>query len=123
MLELKVDGQLCSKSNSRRIVNYGGKPRLIKSQKALDYEASALIQLKPQLRDHKMFEGYLRLEVHVWYQSKRPDLDITLIQDTLEHAGVYKNDRQVVEIHAFKYWDKERPRIIVRVSEVDESEL
>jgi len=119
MLELKINGELCSKSNSRRIVLRGKHPRVIKSQKALDYEYSSSMQIRSQLGAHRTFEGYVSLEIHVWYASKRPDLDISLIQDILEHNGVYKNDRQVVEIHAFKYWDKENPRVLARIREVE----
>ena len=117
MYEYKIDGELCSKSNSRRIVNWGGRPRIIKSQKALDYVASSLPQIARQ-KKHPMLENYLSMEIHVWYKSKRPDLDVSLIQDVLQEAGVYKNDRQIVEIHAFKYWDKEKPRVLVRIHEV-----
>lgn len=123
MLELKIDGELCSKANSRRIVNRGKYPRVIKSQKALDYEYTALLQLKEQLESHETFQGYVSLECHVWYASRRPDLDISLIQDILERNGVYKNDRQVAEIVALKYIDKENPRIIVRVKEIDNEKL
>ena len=119
MIELKVQGELCSKSNSRRIVNYGGHPRVIKSQKALDYEYSSTLQIKRQLGQQGTIEGQVSIEVHVWYASRRPDLDIALIQDVLQKAGVYKNDRQVFEIHAFKYLDKENPRVLIRIREIE----
>lgn len=119
MLKLKITGELCSKSNSRRIVMRGKRPLVIKSEKALLYEESSLLQLSNQLRGFDAYEGYVRLIAHVYYSTKRPDLDISLLQDVLEKAGVYKNDRQVVEIHAFKYWDKENPRVLVEVEEVD----
>lgn len=122
MYEYKIDGELCSKSNSRRIVNYGGRPRIIKSQKALDYVASSLPQIARQ-KKHKMLEDYIAIELHVWYKSKRPDLDVSLIQDVLQEAGVYKNDRLIVELHAFKYIDRKNPRIIVRIKELSKDDL
>lgn len=118
-LELTILGELCSKSNSRRIVLRGKYPRVIKSDKALNYEKISDLQLRKQLVNHRAFEGYVSMEAHVYYASKRPDLDISLLQDVLEKAGVFLNDRQIVEIHAFKYWDKENPRTIVRVKEVE----
>jgi Holliday junction resolvase RusA-like endonuclease len=123
MIELNILGELCSKSNSRRIVQYGGHPRIIKSQKALDYEYSSTQQIQKQLGSFRTLEGPICLEFHVYYASRRPDLDISLIQDTLEHNGIYKNDRQVVEIHAFKYLDKKNPRVIARIHEVDENPM
>lgn len=119
MIELKILGELCSKSNSRRVVLRGKHPRVIKSQKALDYEYSSLSQIKTQLATPEMILGPVSLEFHVYYGSRRPDLDISLIQDILQTAGIYKNDRQVVEIHAFKYLDKENPRVLARIHELD----
>lgn len=122
-IELKISGQLCSKSNSRQLILRGKHPRIIKSKAALEYVKESSIQIKRQLKNHKPFEDYVRLEVHVWYASRRPDLDISLIQDVLQENGIYQNDRQVVEIHAFKYRDTKNPRIIVRISEIDNEEL
>lgn len=123
MLELKINGELCSKSNSRRIVKMGKFTRVIKSQKALDYEYTSNLQIKSQLGVHRTFMGPICAEFHVYYASRRPDLDISLLQDVLEHAGVYKNDRQIVEIHSFKYLDTKNPRVIARISELDENPM
>lgn len=70
-----------------------------------------------------MLEEYIAIELHVWYKSKRPDLDVSLIQDVLQEAGVYKNDRLIVELHAFKYIDRKNPRIIVRIKELSKDDL
>lgn len=123
MIELKILGELCSKSNSRRIVNRGKHPRVIKSQKALDYEESSSLQIQSQLGAHETFLGYVGIEFHVWYASRRPDLDISLLQDILEKNGIYKNDRQVAEIRAVKYLDKNNPRVFVKVWELDEETI
>ena len=42
-LSLVIRGELASKSNSRRLVTIGGKPRFIKSAKALAFEQFALM--------------------------------------------------------------------------------
>jgi len=115
MIELKINGKLYTKSNSRIFTTFGGRPRLIKSADSQNYVRSAILQIKTQLKDHTTFEEPVILEAHVWYENKRPDLDISLLQDILEKAGVYKNDRLVHEIHAFKYFDKDNPRVLVRV--------
>lgn len=122
-IELKILGELCSKSNSRRIVTRGKYPRIIKSQKALDYEKSALIQIASQLKNHKPFTNYVGIEAHIWYGSRRPDLDVSLLQDILEKAGIYKNDRQVIEIKALKYLNKKEPKVIVKIYEVSEENI
>lgn len=119
MLELKIKGELCSKSNSRRIVSNGKFPRVIKSQKALDYEYTSSLQIQKQLGSHQTFEQSVIMEAHVYYASRRPDLDVSLLMDVLEKARVYKNDRQIVEQHLFKYLDPKDPRVIVRLSETE----
>ena len=129
VLKLTIYGELGSKSNSRRMVSYGGRPRLIKSNKALNYEESSYQQLQALLSNHEPFQDYVSLKVDVYYASKRPDLDVALLQDILQEKkdkktgivlsrGVYANDRQVVEIHARKLWDKENPRCEITVEEI-----
>jgi Holliday junction resolvase RusA-like endonuclease len=117
-ITLEVKGQLLSKSNSRQFTSWGGTPRLIKSKKALEYIEASMWQLKSQLRDHVMFLQPVCIDITIWYESKRPDLDVSLIQDILEKADVYKNDRLVHEIHAYKKFDKEDPRLEVTISEI-----
>lgn len=117
MITLKIDGDLMSKSNSRIMTTRGGRTRLIKKPKAIEYEESALWQLKGQLRGHVTFTRPVRLDVRVWYSSMRPDLDVSLLQDVLEKAGVYKNDRLVEEIHAHRFLDRENPRLEVTISD------
>ena len=111
-----------SKSNSRIITSFGGRLRLIKKPKALQYEEIALWQLKTQLASHETFQDPVRMTITVWYINKRPDLDVSLIQDILEKAGVYKNDRLVHEIHAYKKFDKENPRLEVEIEEIGNNE-
>lgn len=119
MITLTVTGNLMSKSNSRIITKFGGRPRLIKKPKAIDYVEGALYQLQEQLRGHQTILGPVRMDITIWYDSRRPDLDVSLIQDILEKAGVYKNDRQVFEIHAAKKLDKENPRLQVTITEIE----
>lgn len=118
MMELGgvIEGKLVSKANSRMAVpgrTKAGKTftRFIKSQSALDFEQSALYQLKRIVGKKKPLTGELGLEVTVYYESRRPDLDVSLLMDVLEHAGVYENDRQLHEILAYKKYDKLKPRV------------
>ena len=115
MIKLLISGDLMSKSNSRIMTHRNGSPRLIKKQKALEYIDSSILQLKSQLRSHRTFTEPVYLHIIVYYSSKRPDLDISLIQDILEKVGVYKNDRLVYEIKAYKKFDKNNPRCEIEV--------
>lgn len=118
MLELKIKGKLLSKSNSRVFTTRGRRPMLLKRPEAIEYTNNAIIQIKQQLKNHECYTSPVILEAHIWYKSKLSDLDVSLLQDVLEKAGVYQNDRLVHEIHAFKYFDKENPRVLVRIHEL-----
>jgi Holliday junction resolvase RusA-like endonuclease len=123
-LHLVIQGNLQSKANSRRAISIRSKTtgrhqsRFIKSKAALDYQEDALWQLAPQLRGHKPFSGDVGLRVTVYYRSKRNDLDISLLMDILEKAGIILNDRLVREFYARKEWDKINPRLDVVIYEV-----
>lgn len=115
-----VTGKLMSKSNSRIIRTYGKRIMLIKKPEAIRYTESAIRQIQGQLDETwEQFLNPVRIDITIWYQTKLPDLDVSLIQDVLEKAGVYKNDRQVYELHAFKRFDKENPRLQVIVTELE----
>lgn len=115
-----LSGELASKANSRQLVAYGGKPRIIKSKKARDWTESALVELAVQNGRRAPMAGRVKLTAAVFYASRRPDLDVSLLMDVLEKAGIYNNDRQVHEICATKFYDKERPRVEVKVEETGE---
>lgn len=112
-----VKGEPASKANQRRAVTIGGKPRFIKSKKALDY--GKLFQMQCPKLD-PMMEGDLGADILIWYASRRPDLCEDLILDLMQDR-IYKNDRQV------KYrrvvWmgvDKVEPRAMIRVYQIDQ---
>lgn len=101
-----VYGEPASKANSRKFVTIGGRPRIIKSEKALAYADAFKQQAKPL---NPLIEGDVRVSMKIWYASRRPDLDESLILDLMQ--GVfYLNDRQVKEKHIFWGLDKDNPR-------------
>jgi Holliday junction resolvase RusA-like endonuclease len=53
--------------------------------------------------------GDVRVTMKIYYASRRPDLDESLILDLLQDV-VYINDRQVKEKHIYWGLDKENPR-------------
>ena len=86
-----IFGEPASKANSRRVVRYGGMSRLIKSAKALSYSDVFRQQCKPLAT---LMTGDLRVTLHIFYASRRPDLDESLILDLMQGL-IYENDRQV----------------------------
>jgi Holliday junction resolvase RusA-like endonuclease len=114
MLLLKIFGEPASKANSRRQVFFNGKSMFIKSEKALSYSKA----FKQQAGSQKqlLFSGDVVVTIRIWYASRRPDLDESLILDLLQDVA-YENDRQVKEKHI--YWmgvDKLNPRCEIEVS-------
>jgi len=111
-----IFGEPASAKNRRRIVLAGGRPRLIKSAKALNYEKIFREQCNPL---GELIVGDCAIWLDCYYGSRRPDLAaVDLIQDLLEgHA--YKNDRQVKASASIWNLDKENPRVRVRVKALD----
>ena len=102
---------------------------MFKNPKVAEYVKNAILQLQTQLGSHSAFEGPIRMEVTMYYQSRRSDLDISLIQDIfqqkvnkngyVEFEGIYKNDRQIDEIIAVRKLDKENPRVEATITELE----
>jgi Holliday junction resolvase RusA-like endonuclease len=101
-----IFGEPASKANSRRVVRIGNVSRLIKSAKALTYSDVFKHQCTP-LRT--LMKGDLRVTMWVYYASRRPDLDESLILDLMQGC-IYENDRQVKEKHIYWGLDPEKPR-------------
>lgn len=110
-----IYGEPASKANSRRVVRFGDLSRLIKSKKALTYSEMFKAQAKPI---SPLIEGDVSVTIYIYYASRRPDLDESLILDLLQGV-LYVNDRQVKEKHIYWGLDKENPRaeIFVEVME------
>lgn len=104
-------GEPASKANSRRMVVIGKKPRLIKSKKALDY-CKTFAKQCPQLDD--LIEDDIVVHLHIFYASRRPDLDESVILDEMQ-GRIYKNDRQVKAKHVYWHLDRDNPRSHVRI--------
>ena len=88
----------------------------IKSDKALAY-AKAFKQ-QCVVAPSEKFTADVVVTIRIWYASRRPDLDESLILDLLQDV-LYENDRQVKEKHI--YWmgvDKENPRCEIEVAQL-----
>ena len=127
VIEFTVFGEPASKANSRKLVTIRGKPAFIKSEKARNYEnifAPQCPQLDPIIEDD------VRVYIKIFYASRRPDLDESVILDCMQSVtakyphskeryvirnNIYKNDRQVKEKHIVWALDKENPRAEIGV--------
>lgn len=105
-----IEGEPASKANSRR---WTGK-YFIKSEKALKYGQSFQQQCP---KFEPMMDGDLSVTIRIYYASRRPDLDPSLIFDLMQ-GFIYLNDRQIKEQHLYWGLDKERPRAEITVSKL-----
>jgi len=141
-IRFTILGQPCSKANTRSIVTVGRgtdhqRPAVIKSKAALAYERDALRQIPPSARQR--LQGPVRVTIRIWYRTELPDLDASVILDCLQdrwakrptadprrppaeralaQAGVYRNDRQVRELHLFHAIDAANPRADICVEPI-----
>jgi hypothetical protein len=111
-----IFGEPASKANSRRVVHYGGMSRLIKSKKALSY-SDVFKQQCGKLPT--LMTGDLRVTLHIFYASRRPDLDESLILDLMQGL-IYENDRQVKERHCYWGLDPDNPRSEIIIEKIPE---
>jgi len=118
-------GEPASKANSRKLVHFRTRPAVIKSDKARNYEADALKQIPPAAK--RMLKGDLAVTINVFYASRRPDLDESVILDVMqskvkagviERRGVYLNDRQVKVKHIYWHLDQKNPRAEILVEPI-----
>jgi hypothetical protein len=109
-----IIGEAVSKENSRRLVSNPktGKLIPIKSKKALAF-VKAFEQQCPVL--DPLLEGDLTIAMEIFYGSRRPDLDESLILDCMQ-GKIYLNDRQVKERHTYWGLDRKEPKITIRAA-------
>ena len=109
-------GQLFSKANSRRAVTNRrtGRAMYIKSQKALDCVRNFTAQALEQWEGPPL-DGPVLMVAHIWYPSRRQDLDESLLMDILQGIAYY-NDRQIERKAITKNIDKDNPRVDVKIT-------
>jgi Holliday junction resolvase RusA-like endonuclease len=107
----------------------GMRSRLAKTEQAKQYGESLAIAGRQVMQRAGLlpFPGDVVVEIDIYFQSRRADIDGPLKQilDSLQvtkrgrlGAGVYKNDSQVKRLVLERYVDPDSPRVCVRVTEV-----
>ena len=111
--EATILGEPASKSNQRQLVKMGGKPRLIKSKKALGYAQQFSLQA-PRIAQPILDDVLMWCRIH--YASRRPDLDESLIMDALQAALIIGNDRQIKAKVVLWALDRDNPRAEIKLA-------
>lgn len=110
-ISFTVLGSPQSKANSRKAVMLGKRPAFIKSDAARAYLANFQLQC-PRLKT--IITTPVAVFIEIFYSSRRPDLDESLILDAMQDR-IYANDRQVQEKHILWGLDQANPRCVVRI--------
>ena len=116
-IRFEIVGEPASKANSRQLVTIKGRPAFIKSKKAREYVKA--FQLQCMNLEDEMLEGDLWVDIKIYYASRRPDLDESVILDCMQ-GFIYKNDRQVKEKWVRWGLDKKNPRAEIFVGTADD---
>ena len=122
-ISMTILGEPASKSNSRNIAKNRktGSQFSRKSDKALSYVESFVAQVPPEFKGLAWGSerALLRATCSVWYASWKPDVDVELVWDCLQLAGVVSNDRWIREKFIYgAHIDKENPRVEIRLEEI-----
>ena len=120
IVRMTIEGEPASKANSRQIVTLkSGKRKSIKSEKARNYVEAFTIQCAQKVRGLLPYEGDVAVFIKIYYASRRPDLDESIILDAMQ-GMVYKNDRQVKGKTIVWGLDRKRPRVDIAVYAIEE---
>ena len=116
MLEFFVEGNPVPKQ-SFNMGKYGGYPKkgVKEWEELIGWQAKLCHRGTP-------LQGNLQVDMQFYLGHKRRvDLD-NLSKSVLDGMNgiVYEDDRQVVKLYLEKYYDKERPGVMVTVKELDE---
>lgn len=117
-MEQVIQGKVPSKSNSYKVITLYGHGSIAKQKGLEEYEKSFYLQCDKYR--NKMISGLFELELNVYYENQRPDLDncFKIVLDCLQGCKAIKNDRNCVKITAQKFIDKINPRIEFTLNEV-----
>lgn len=115
-------GAVYSLKNSKTLTTRGGRVRTIKNWKARRFQETFCQQVPVQYRNLGIGsrEKPLRGTITVFYPSYRQDVDVEAVWDLLQVSGVVKNDRYIREKHIYGFVDGNRPRVEIRLEEIQE---
>lgn len=128
ILAFTIYGNPQRKSNRRQIVTNKatGKPMLIKSKGALDYEKSFIKQVEEQGLP-KLGVGtkdsHVAVEFMLYYKDYRSDVSVEQITDCMEKSGIINNDRYIRLRLVYGYIDKENPRAELTIYKIPNGKL
>lgn len=119
LFEVTIPSRVGIKKNSKRMIMAGGRPRLISSEKYLQWEKHAAAYVKQAMQGFKLpISSPCRAEFVFYFKNHHAEIDISNAlqgpEDLLEKLGVIENDRLIQEVFARKVFGHE-PKTILRL--------
>ena len=116
-ISFTIHGKLVSAKNRKIQTRRGG---VFKNPEVVRYEKDFPFQVPPEYRNLRLgsLTQPLRAKIHVFYPSRRSDLDCALVYDCLQTAGVIANDRYITEKHEYGLVDRRNPRVEIELEEM-----
>jgi len=97
-----------------------GNRNFYKAEEAKAWEKEAYYLLKSQNRGKKPLIGQIDLEIDLYLKFDRDeDSSVKIIQDILAKAGIYENDKQVIDLEVHKYCQEEGAKCEILVYEIN----
>lgn len=89
--------------------------RVVLSRDAREYKEQAWWEAKAQ--GVEPLAGEVAVTIHIYRPIKRGDLDnrLKVVIDALNGVA-YGDDKQIIELHAFRHDDKQNPRVEIEVT-------
>lgn len=114
-----IFGQCVAKANHYMAVGGNEKRRIIKDGILRAYERSFCSQCT--IYRNRGINAPFRLKIDVYHSSNRFDLDNSLktVLDLLQDVGAISNDNLCVGIEATKHIDKNNPRVVFGIEELE----
>lgn len=119
--EETIYGQVVAKANNYKAVpdkSTGGR-RIIKSEEVRKYERNFAQQCK--IYRNRKINGIFKLLIAVYQKNQRYDLDnsIKTVLDCLQQVNAITNDSLCYHIVAEKRIDRQNPRIVFAIKEIE----
>lgn len=113
-----VHGQCWSMKNGK--APRKNRPGMVKNAKVRQFERDFLLQVPPEAKKRLgSSKEPLRAIITVYYPSWRQDLDLSVVYDLLQTAGVVSNDRWIRQ--KFEYAeavDPQNPRVEIEIERI-----
>ena len=93
--------------------------------KGREYKQKIEFELMKVMEDMEMILEDCKVSISLFFNNKRKNDIDNFVKPILDFCSdiVYKDDRQIVDLHVKKFYDKDRPRICIKVDTIDEDFL